>query len=82
MLTLGANESLGAKPVPSNVKRMMQRKGINWVEIGICPDLSTIRGYYLDKENKLHQKTGSGWEFRPSEVYVKLTPEEEKSFCS
>lgn len=49
--------------IPKEVKNLLRKKDINWVEIGTCADLSTIRGYFCDDNLKLHQKTGSNWQF-------------------
>jgi len=65
--------------VPLDVKKLLRRKDINYVEVGFCPDLSTVRGYFIDKDDMLHQKTGTGWKFYPMEAYatVPLLEEEE-----
>jgi hypothetical protein len=60
------------KDLPEMVQKMFQKKGINYVEHGICPDMSNFRGYWWDKTtDRLTQKTGSKWEFRPFCAYLK-----------
>ena len=65
-------EIISYKDLPAGVKKLFQKKGVNYVEEGICPDMSNFRGYMWDKiTDRLTQKTGSKWEFRPYCAYVK-----------
>ena len=65
-------EIISYKDLPEGVKKLFQKKGVNYVEEGICPDMSNFRGYMWDKiTDRLTQKTGSKWEFRPYCAYVK-----------
>jgi len=56
--------------VPEDVKKLLRRKDINYVEVGFCPDLSTVRGYWIDEDDMINQKTGSRWKFYPMEAYA------------
>lgn len=66
-------EEIQYKDLPIVVKKMFNsKKGINYVEEGVCCDLSNYRGYYWEKEtDKLIQKTGSDWNFIPFCAYIK-----------
>lgn len=61
-----------AKDIPKEAKKMFCNPEINWVEEGVCCDLSTVRGYHWNPEtNKLTQKTGSSWNFIPFVIYIR-----------
>jgi len=55
--------------VPEDVKKLLRRKDINYVEVGFCPDLSVVRGYWIE-DDTITQKTGSSWKFYPMEAYA------------
>ena len=59
--------------IPGEVKNLIGRE-CNWIEEGICPDLSTLRGYKWDGKEKLEQVTGSTWKFIPTRVW-RVLPE-------
>jgi len=65
-------EVISYKDLPEGAKKLFQKNGINYVEEGICPDMSNFRGYMWDKiTDRLTQQTGSNWVFRPYCAYVK-----------
>ncbi len=59
------------KDIPQKVKSLLRKRHVNWVEEGICCDLSTTRGYFCDTSFKLHQKTGGRWAFFHTQIYTK-----------
>jgi len=56
--------------IPLGAQKLLRKKGINYVEEGMCADLSNYRGYHWDGKN-LTKKTGSSWEFYPKCAYLK-----------
>ena len=62
-------EEIALSEAPEAVQEMLSSE-INWVEVGVCCDLSTTRGYHLREDGKLEQRTGSNWAFFPIEVYT------------
>ena len=65
-------KAIAYKSLPKEVQRMFRRKGINYVEMGMSPDLSYFRGYFWDKDtDQLKNITGGSWEFKPIGAFVK-----------
>jgi hypothetical protein len=67
-VTSGSIEEIPLNEVPEEAKNLFG-KNINWIEVGISPDLSTIRGYRWDGKENLEQKTGSVWRFLPATIF-------------
>ncbi len=65
-------EEIPYPEIPDKVRKLIGR--CNWIEEGICPDLSTVRGYRWDGKEKLEQMTGSSWNFVPLRIW-RVTPE-------
>ncbi len=62
-------EKVPFEEVPEEVKRIFSEE-INWVEQGFSCDLSTVRGFQLQKDGEtLIQKTGSAWNFIPHTIW-------------
>jgi hypothetical protein len=68
MVTSGGIKDVPLDTIPEEVKNLFGGE-INWIEVGICPDLSTIRGYRWDEKENLEQKTGSVWRFLPATIF-------------
>ena len=65
-------KAIAYKSLPKEVKKLFRKKGINYVEMGMSPDLSYYRGYFWDKDtDQLWNLTGGSWEFKPIGAFVK-----------
>jgi len=70
----GRIEEVSTNQLPEQVQKVIKLKNWEgqplWIEIGICPDLSTFRVYKIETNGRLTQLTGSMWKFWPFNAYV------------
>ena len=65
-------DPINFKDIPLGAQKLLRKRNINYVEQGLCADMSEFRGYSWNKDtDQLKNITGGSWEFKPIGAFVK-----------